>query len=219
MGVLDAYPTGQQIRIEDYRSCLQLRTFSVTTIYIYIIPVTTIMMNNKNLKNSSLSALVLDPNYVTGFIDAEGCFGVYLKKNSDSKYGFEVKGVFQINLHKNDSVLLEKIKLFFNNIGNIYEKKESIIYMVESKKLLPVIIDHFQKYPLITQKRADYILFKSAVELIIRGEHLTAEGLDKVVAIKASMNRGLSLDLKAAFPGVIPVSRPLVDSEITPNPY
>lgn len=177
------------------------------------------MMNNKNFKNSSLSALVLNPNYMTGFIDAEGSFGIYLRKSTGSKYGFEVKGMFQINLNKNDSVLLENIKLFFNNVGNIYEKKKSIIYTVESKKLLPVLIDHFEKYPLITQKRADYILFKQAVELIIRGEHLTPEGLDKVVAIKASMNRGLSIDLKAAFPGVIPVSRPLVDSEITPDPY
>jgi hypothetical protein len=106
----------------------------------------------------------------------------------------------QINLHKNDSVLLENIKLFFSNVGKIYKKKESLSYAVESKKLLPVIIDHFEKYPLISQKRADYILFKQAVELILRGEHLTAEGLNKIVAIKASMNRGLPLDLKAAFP-------------------
>jgi hypothetical protein len=118
-------------------------------------------MNNKNLaaKNSSYSSSVLYPNYITGFIDAEGSFGIYLRKNPKCKNGFEVKGMFQINLHKNDSVLLENIKLFFSNVGKIYKKKESLSYAVESKKLLPVIIDHFEKYPLISQKRADYILF------------------------------------------------------------
>lgn len=181
---------------------------------------TTIMMNNKNLaaKNSSYSSSVLYPNYITGFIDAEGSFGIYLKSNPKCKNGFEVRGMFQIGLHKNDSVLLENIKLFFN-VGKIYQKKESLNYRVESQKLLPVIIDHFEKYPLISQKRADYILFKQAVELILRGEHLTTEGLNKIVAIKASMNRGLSLDLKAAFPDVIPVPRPLVDGELIPDPY
>lgn len=49
-------------------------------------------------------------------------------------------------------------------------------------------------------------------------EHLTMDGLEKIVAIKASINRGLSDELKAAFPGppqnflgyVIPVKRPIV---------
>lgn len=46
-------------------------------------------------------------------------------------------------------------------------------------------------------------------------EHLTQEGLQKIVAIKASMNKDLSDELKEAFPNIIPVSRPLVvDQEI-----
>jgi len=42
--------------------------------------------------------------------------------------------------------------------------------------------------PFISQKSADFELFKKAVELINQGEHLTKEGLEKIVAIKASMN-------------------------------
>ena len=36
------------------------------------------------------------------------------------------------------------------------------------------------------------------------------EGLIKIVAIKASMNWGLSEELKKAFPNVVPVVRPLI---------
>lgn len=45
------------------------------------------------------------------------------------------------------------------------------------------------------------------------------EGLEKIVAIKASNNLGLSNQLKEAFPNVIPVPRPLViDQQISdPN--
>jgi hypothetical protein len=44
-----------------------------------------------------------------------------------------------------------------------------------------------------------------------KGEHLTQEGLNKILAIKASINRGLSDELKAAYPNTKPVIRPQVE--------
>lgn len=41
-------------------------------------------------------------------------------------------------------------------------------------------------------------------------EHLTMEGLHKIVSIKASINRGLNDELKVAFPNTIPTLKPLV---------
>lgn len=84
---------------------------------------------------------------------------------------------------------------------------------------MKTIINHFDKFPLKTKKRADFILFKSVVELMIRKEHLTEEGFRKILAIKVSMNQGLSPELKSAFPDVIPAERPLIlDPKIT-NPH
>ena len=51
-----------------------------------------------------------------------------------------------------------------------------------------------------------------------RKEHLTDEGLIKIVAIKASMNRGLSENLSVAFPNLVPVMRPRVSNSQTINP-
>jgi hypothetical protein len=71
-------------------------------------------------------------------------------------YRFEVN--FQIELHKKDLALLEQIQKFFG-VGKIYSKnRDSISYLVTSIKDLQVIKDHFDCYPLITQKRADYEL-------------------------------------------------------------
>lgn len=104
---------------------------------------------------------------------------------------------------------MEKLKLTLG-VGEIYKNdQDSIQYKVQSIKELGVIIDHFEKYPLISKKQADYMLFKMAVELITRKEHLTIEGLKKIIAIKASMNKGLSDELKAVFsPDLKPVERP-----------
>lgn len=70
----------------------------------------------------------------------------------------------------------------------------------------------------MTKKWADFVLFKQAVELIERGEHLTTEGLNKLVSIKASMNRGLSDKLKESFSGVTLALRPEVKIKLMPDP-
>jgi hypothetical protein len=97
----------------------------------------------------------------------------------------------------------------FLGVGNVYRLgPQSLKFSVDSVKNLKVIIDHFEKYPLITKKRADYELFVQTFNLIQNKEHLTEEGLRKIVATKANMNLGLSDELKTAFPNIIPVLRP-----------
>jgi hypothetical protein len=76
---------------------------------------------------------------------------------------------------------------------------------------MDVLIPHFNKYPLLTKKRSDFLLFKQIVELMINKSHLSCAGLLQIVEIKASLNKGLSNELKAAFPNIIPVARPSVE--------
>jgi len=106
-------------------------------------------------------------------------------------------------------------------VGKIYTSGSSATYEVNSLKELEIIMTHFNKYCLISQKYSDFELFKAAVALIKTGEHLTLEGslaLQKIVNIKASMNRGLSNKLVAEFPNTVPAVRPKVEKHIIPNP-
>jgi hypothetical protein len=48
-------------------------------------------------------------------------------------------------------------------------------------------------------------------------EHLTQEGLEKIVSLKASINKGLSEELQAAFPQCVPILRPVVNKKIIPD--
>nr|UYR50840.1 hypothetical protein [Morchella crassipes] len=135
----------------------------------------------------------------------------------------------------------------FFGVGNIQINKDgSITYSVTSiKDLTNVIIPHFCKYPLLTQKQAsppslalrkgreggmhptshyvradaDFELFRRLVEFMNHKEHLTTEGLHKILSIRATINKGLPERLKAAFPDIIPVSRPEVKlaENIDPN--
>lgn len=152
----------------------------------------------------------LDAYFITGFSDAEGCFHIRISRNKNS-IGWVVELKFLISLDQKDRALLESIKLTLG-VGNIAKSGENLIqYRVSSIKDLAVIVTHFDKYSLITQKRADFELFKQAVEIVNRKEHLTSEGLQKIVNIKASINKGLSAELKSAFPNTKSVPRPEVE--------
>lgn len=113
-----------------------------------------------------------------------------------------------IDLHKKDLTLLKKIQTFLG-VGEIYHKENSSNYMVQSLSGLSVIVNHFEKYPLLTKKWADFKLFAQVVALMNKKEHLTISGLHQIVSIKASMNNlRLSPLLKTAFPNIIPAIRP-----------
>jgi hypothetical protein len=82
--------------------------------------------------------------------------------------------------------------------------------------MINIIIPHFDKYPLITQKRADFILFKSIIEVMKKGEHLTIEGLYKILSIKAYLNKGLPETLLVSLPTITPSPRKLAGGEEMP---
>lgn len=124
-------------------------------------------------------------------------------------------------MHKKDLAILQLIKNYFNGVGNINKEREtSVQYHVTTlQDLTNIIIPHFNKYPLITQKRANFELFKLVVDMLNRKEHLTVEGLRKIVAIRSSLNLGLSNELKASFPDIVPIPRPLVKDQRITDPY
>jgi len=61
----------------------------------------------------------LDPNWVTGFVDGEGCFYIHLDRRKSSKSGWHIQTCFQIKLHIKDKDLLLQKKSFFNEVGTV----------------------------------------------------------------------------------------------------
>ena len=98
----------------------------------------------------------LNPYFVTGFIDGEGSFMIRIRKDSRSRVGWAVAPVFQLGLHTKDYIILEQLKSYFG-VGKIYKHSSNSMQLrIESFKDLTCIIEHFDRYPLITQKKADY---------------------------------------------------------------
>lgn len=166
--------------------------------------------NNPNDGEQCSPCTIINPHYLTGFIDAEGCFNVSILKNSELVTGWQINPTFQISLHTKDKVLLELIQRSLG-VGSIYKHGDnSLYYRIFGLNNLSVIIKHLDSYPLLTEKQADYTLFKQVIELMRRGEHLTTDGVLKIINLKASLNWGLSDKLKEEWINVTPAIRPSV---------
>ncbi len=190
----------------------------------------------KNYSTSSKKNTTLG-NWISGFVDAEGCFRISIIKNKNYKSNpwlaslydktkentsmktipLSVRLYFQIGLHLKDKLILELIKSELG-VGEIYNSRvDSVELQVSSFKDIGAIIKFFDKYPLITQKWADYLLFKKAYVLMLKKEHLTIEGLIKLVRIKSLINRGLTDQLRETFPNIESENNKkcIIDKDIT----
>jgi hypothetical protein len=115
---------------------------------------------------NSNSESKLNPWWVTGFVDAEGLLPYFTRGGGaapgELKTQWGVRAFFQITLHLKDKAILELIRSKLG-VGKIYTAGPAAVsFEVHSIKDLKVIISHFDKYPLISQKRADFELLKIA---------------------------------------------------------
>lgn len=174
----------------------------------------------QNCVNSTIQPV--NPWFITGFIEGKASFNVNVTRSQKMKSGWRVQIEFKIGLHKKDKNLLERINTYFG-VGKIYKQEpDAVQYIVQTAKELVVILNHLEKYPPITAKKCnDLVLFKQVVHLVYNKEHLTFEGLRKFISLKASINKGLSSELKIAFPGIISLSSFLEKKTnySIPNPF
>jgi hypothetical protein len=69
----------------------------------------------------------LNPNFITGFSDAEGCFFIQFIKDNTYKTGYQIQASFIIGLNKKDIALLEIIQsgssLSSSSPGDFWSRK------------------------------------------------------------------------------------------------
>ena len=184
----------------------------------YPVKIPTNQLNNRSFSTSSNQSKI-NPWFITGFTDAEGSFIISMYKDEKSKMKWRVTPNFSIHIHIKDIKILESIKNSLG-VGNVrINSCNTAIFRVDNIQELQIIVDHFNKYPLISAKLSDFLLFKQCYELIKQKQHLTHEGLKKIVGLKYNLNKGLTENIKEAFPDIIPVARPHYIFKEIPDPF
>jgi len=161
----------------------------------------------------------INPWFITGFTDAEGSFMITITQNDKSKLKWRVIPSFAIHIHNKDISLLNQIQQTLG-VGNVRKNSNTTaLFRVDNLKEIQVIIDHFDRFPLLSVKASDYILFKECYNLIMQKQHLTPKGFEKILSLKYNLNKGLPDKLKKAFPNILPVNRPEYKFISIPNPF
>ena len=133
---------------------------------------------------------MLNPHYVVGFVDGEGCFSITLNKNGSRLP--EVRLIFEIELREDDLPILEKIKEILG-CGNIYRLEYSRyakwrphykLKISNFRDISEKVIPFFKKYPLQAKKSESFDKFCQAAEIIKRKDHLTIEGIERIQDLK-----------------------------------
>lgn len=124
----------------------------------------------------------LNPWYVTGLVDGEGCFSFCLNtENKKRKGGFISKytywvTTFSINLRMDEIATLNRVKEFFGCGSSGVTKSTKLnagkfsgtaYFHVKSRvDLVTKIIPHFEKFPLQANKYMSYSYWKEAVTIL-----------------------------------------------------
>jgi hypothetical protein len=166
---------------------------------------------------SNIDDLKVDPWFITGFTDGEGCFTCSVLKSSSYKFGWEIQLNFQIKLHVRDYPILLRIQHSLGGIGTVASHQSSCALRVRKISELIELVKFFDKYPLISYKRGEYLLFKQIIYIIQLKEHLTLQGIQKIINIRATLNFGLSKELQLMFPETVPVPRSLRETCVIPH--
>jgi LAGLIDADG endonuclease len=101
------------------------------------------------------STLPLDPDWIAGFINGDGCFSLGYQKRLDLRLGATYKPYFQVTQHACDKILLERIAESFG--GSLVKSRNCLDLRVTGlSTLTSKIVPFFSQYPLPGAKALDF---------------------------------------------------------------
>jgi LAGLIDADG endonuclease len=131
----------------------------------------------------------LDPRWVSGFVDGEGCFHVSINRVPRMSQGWQVLPEFRIVQHSRDEAILHRLRDFFGCgrvVLNRGTQKELRIRRLDDLKR---VVEFFSDIQLHSKKRRDFEIFREIINSMTRRQHLEQEGLATIAMLAWKMNR------------------------------
>jgi LAGLIDADG endonuclease len=146
----------------------------------------------ENQQETVESPLELDPYWIAGFVDGEGCFSVSVHRNRymHRHGGWQLQAAFQVYQHQDHLDVLEALKSYFG-CGSITSKGPGSSVMTYSvyrlEDLSSRIVPFFENTKLRV-KDEDFRSFASIVRAMEKHEHLSESGFESIVRLAYAMN-------------------------------
>jgi LAGLIDADG endonuclease len=146
-----------------------------------------------NQQETACSPLLeLDPRWVVGFVDGEGCFSVSVHRNGNavSTGGWQLHPVFHVYQHARYRAVLEAMTGAFG-CGRLRSKGPNSSvwsFAVDGLRDLEThVVPFFERHPLII-KADDFRYFAVIVRAMRRREHLNRVGFERLLRLAYEMN-------------------------------
>jgi hypothetical protein len=146
---------------------------------------------NKNFVNENISFTSDDSSnfnnhWLAGFSDADASFQIKIV-NRINRSKPEIRLNFQVDQKKEGILIL--IKDFLG--GNIGYRKSQDTYYYGSTSFGSAknVINYFDKFHLQSSKHVSYLRWRKVYRMIQNKEHLTKEGLNKIIILKTALNK------------------------------
>jgi hypothetical protein len=134
----------------------------------------------------------LDPWYVTGLAEGEGCFCIALALRPRLRARIEVRPSFSLSLNEKDRELLYGLQAFFG-CGWIRESRTDRTFKYEARSLCDLVdrvVPHFRRFRLAGSKAKSFDGFAHVCAMVEQGDHRTSAGLREIIAVAYAMNMG-----------------------------
>lgn len=131
-------------------------------------------------------------HYLAGFVDGEGSFNVSLKKVNDRTLGWRVSACF--NVSQRERQVLELLQKSLG-CGTIRARTDGVHYFEVNgyHDLHERVIPFFRKYPLRSSSKCETLeIFSKICEMMCAGDHLSVDGVCKIVELRNKMNNETS---------------------------
>lgn len=137
----------------------------------------------------------LTADWIVGIVDGEGCFSFSLAQNHRVRTGWSVLYEFVVTQHVRSSKILHSLKAHFDcgkvdsthpvrgHIRDVLRYRVTAFLDLQSR-----IVPFFNDNPLRTAKQQSFELWKQALDLVARGQHLNSQGLLTLSELSARIN-------------------------------
>ena len=130
-------------------------------------------------------------HYLAGFTDGEGSFHVSFRRRDDYQIPLKISLCF--NVSQKDPVILSLFKKHLE-CGKIRERKQDGVHYYEVNNFQAIqtnVIPFFKRFGFLSaKKKKDFSKFQQIAKLIAQKEHLTVEGIQKILKLRSQMNDG-----------------------------
>ncbi len=129
----------------------------------------------------------LNAQWIVGFVDGEGCFGLDVHIHKQMKYSLQLQPEFTVVQNERDIQILHALKDYFKcgsvSVNRKDETGTRYMYRVKNlQHLIEIILPFFEKHSLKTKKGIEFKRFREICLLMGNKKHLESlEGFLDIV--------------------------------------